>query len=102
MAKMRLPKGVKPEEVGVADFAVGGAMDPGDIRKALGGVTGPHSMDTMKRLTEVFRPKDLSKVLPRSVTGPSQVPGAPPTAEKIDSAFEAYLQRLAEAFFGGR
>lgn len=95
MPKLKLPKGVAPEDVGVADFAVGGAMDPGDIRKMLGGVTGPHSMETLKRLTEVFRPKDLSKVLPAEHFA-SKVPAAPGTAGKVDAAFFSYLDRLSK------
>lgn len=38
---------------------------PSEVAKALGGIQEvPHDRATLERLMEVFRPKDLSKVLP--------------------------------------
>ena len=99
MAKLKLPKGVKAEDVSVADFAVGGAMDPGDIRKMLGGVGRDYPPEVWKMLQEVFRPKDLSKVLPATE---SKVPGSIVGSVKgtQDRAFIDYLNKIAKELIG--
>src|SRR3990167_9067482 len=72
-------------------------MDPGDIRKMLGGVRGEHTPEVWRMLQEVFRPKDLSKVLPKQA---SVVPAKLQTGAKQDKAFIDYLNKIAKELIG--
>jgi hypothetical protein len=55
---------------------------------------GPrHSKETFERLTEVFRPKDLTHAL---APEPSRIPPAPQTAQQIKGAFTHYNELLQQ------
>lgn len=56
-----------PQEPQMPTPAMTTLQGPSEVAKALGGIQGPHDLATLKRLQEVFRPKDLSKVLPQEM-----------------------------------
>ena len=95
MAHIRNPgsKGKSAAQLGTEVMPVGAmaVKGPTEVAKMMKGATP--TQEVWQRLQEVFRPKDLSQVLPREA---SRVPPRLGTAGRVDTAFLEYLDQIAK------